>query len=269
MRPINLIPTEERRSSSISRTGPIAYLLVGTLGVILIGVVLLVLFSNQVNDHKGEVARLESEKTAVVASASRLAPYIDFANVSEQRAQTVAELADSRFDWSRVIHQLSLVLPGDVYFTGLAASAGGAAGGEETGGSAPSLQIVGCANGQAAVAGFVSSLKEIDGVTRLQLGNSTLKDGEVGAGGASAEVCARPGMAVFTIEVVFDDAPPSPDSGAGEIPEPAAEEAEGEATTEESSEGKSSEEESTESSSEGTETTSSQSAATSTPEATG
>jgi Tfp pilus assembly protein PilN len=239
MRPINLIPDEERRSGAVARTGPVVYLLVGTLGVILIGVVMLVLIGNSIHDREAEVARLETEKTAAVAQASKLAPYISFQQVSEDRTATVAELADARFDWVRVIRQLSLVLPGDVYFEGLAASGGGG----EAGIAGPSLKINGCADGQAAVAGFVASLKEIDGVTRVELTNSAVgKTGEGGGGKSGA--CGRPGVARFEALVAFDAAPPSPDSAGSTVGEAA------EAESSESSEGESSEGESSESSEE-------------------
>jgi Tfp pilus assembly protein PilN len=255
VRPINLIPEDERRRGSglVTRTGPVAYLLVGALGVLLIGVVMLVLFNNSIEDRKSEVARLETEKSAATAQATKLSPYIHFKQVSEDRTRTVAELADSRFDWVRVIRQLSLVLPGDVYFE----SFGAAGGGGEGGVAGPSLSIHGCAAGQPAVAGFVASLKEIDGVTRVQLNNSTLsREGGGGGGGASAEPCTHQGVAKFEVLVAFDAAPPVPDSPGSTVGE--AESEESESTEEEgSAEGESSEgSESEETESEGSESSS-------------
>ncbi len=267
MRPINLIPDEERRTGVVARTGPVAYLIVGALGVLLIGVVMLVLFNNSIHDREGEVARLETEKTAAVAEASKLSAYTSFKQVSEDRTRTVAELADSRFDWVRVIRQLSLVLPGDVYFEGLGASGGGG----EDGIVGPSLGIAGCARGQAAVAGFVASLKEIDGVTRVELNNSTLNEEGSGKGEGP---CAKPGVAKFEVVVAFDAAPPSPDSAGSTVGESAeseeseSESSEGEGSEEESSEGESSKSEGS-SSSEGSESGSTQSASAATGSATG
>ena len=266
MRPINLIPDEERRTGVVTRTGPVAYLLVGALAVLLIGVVMLVLFNNSISDREGEVARLETEKAAASAQATKLSPYIHFKQVSEDRTRTIAELADSRFDWVRVIRQLSLVLPGDVYFESFGASGGGGEGGV----AGPSLNINGCADGQPAVAGFVASLKEIDGVTRVELNNSTVND-EAGEGGGSGggTPCARSGAARFEVIVAFDAAPPVPDSAGstvGEAPESEeSESSEGEGSEEESSEGESSESEGTESSQSG----STQSASATTAGATG
>jgi Tfp pilus assembly protein PilN len=218
MRPINLIPEEERRRSrrdGASSGSPIPYLIVGALAIGLIGVVVMVLISNTITERKSEVNALQAEKAAATAQAAELAPYASFQAVAEQRTQTVAGLADSRFDWARVIQQLALTLPKNVFFTSLSGSAGGGEAGSE-GISGPSLTIAGCAPGQDAVAGFVASLKEIDGVTRVELKQSQVS--ESGGGettGASA--CAVGGKAQFQLIVAFDEAPPSPDSSAGAL----------------------------------------------------
>ncbi len=265
MRPINLIPEEERRSGGVAtRTGPVAYLIVGALGVLLIGVVMLVLFSNQVHDREGEVARLETEKAAATAQATKLAAYTNFKQVSEDRTRTVAELADARFDWVRVIRQLSLVLPDDVFFDNLGASAGGTGGsGSEVGIEGPSLQLTGCAVGQAGVAGFVAALKEIDGVTRVELNHSSIAEG---SGGGSNGPCSKSGMAQFDLVVAFDGAPPSPDSASAIAEAPAAE---GEGSESEGSESEGSSEGEGSSESESSEGSSTQSAAAATTGASG
>jgi Tfp pilus assembly protein PilN len=242
MRPINLIPVEQRRrgSGAGSRSGPLPFLILGALALLLVGVLMLLHYSNQVQGREDSVARLESEKVAESERAAKLAPFTAFSQVTEQRTSTIAELADGRFDWARVIEQLSLVLPPDVYFTAMNGSAGG--GGEEgaTVGT-PSLSMQGCASSQDAVAGFVASLKQIDGVTRVSLASSALTEGD-GEGGAvsGASPCSTGDKAQFTILAVFDFAPPSPD---GEVAAPVEVESEesGEEGSGEESEGSSSE----------------------------
>jgi Tfp pilus assembly protein PilN len=234
MRPINLIPDDERRRSVgvATRTGPVAYLLVGVLGVLLIGIVMLVLFTNSIHGREGEVTRLESEKAVVSAQASKLAAYVNFKQVAETRSRTVSELADARFDWARVIRQLSLVLPGDIYLDKLTASGGG--GGSESGIVGPSLALVGCGFNQPAVGSFITALREIDGVTRVQLTKSTIV-ATGSSSGAGSDPCAVSGKAQFEMVVAFDAAPPSPDSATAIAEEP--EEAEASSEPEGSSEG--------------------------------
>jgi Tfp pilus assembly protein PilN len=213
VRPINLIPQEERRSHGTStRSGPLAYIVVGSLVALLVGIVVLVLTSNQISERETEVAKLEEQKAVAVARADRLAPYTSFEQVAAQRVLTASALADSRFDWPRVIRQLSLVLPPAVYFESLAGSAGGVGGteGVAAGVSGPSLTMKGCAPGQDTVAAFVAALKEIDGVTRVGLSKSAMSSD-------SAEedrkgYCALGEKAQFEIVVAFDAAPPSPDA---------------------------------------------------------
>ena len=235
MRPVNLIPPEERRGEHAPlRTGPLPYILLGALVVLLIGITAMVLIGNQISESKSEVAKLESEDAVASARAQRLAAYTQFRSMSEQRVATVSSLADSRFNWERVMRELSLVLPGDVWLVGLTATASpavnveGGAGGGGSGASSgaqlrsqvpgPALELNGCAAGQGSVAGFVAALKDIDGVTRVGVESSELGEEEeageassteIGSdtGGGDEECRTRDFIAKFAIVVAFDAAP--------------------------------------------------------------
>ena len=140
MRPVNLIPVEDRRGDSAPlRTGPVAYILLGALVLALAGVTALVLTDNQIADHKSELAQVKREDAAAKARAESLASYSQFSALHEQRVETIASLADSRFDWERVMRELALILPHDVWLTSLEASASseteGSSGGSGGGGS--------------------------------------------------------------------------------------------------------------------------------------
>jgi Tfp pilus assembly protein PilN len=226
MRPVDLIPVEDRQGQHAPlRTGPVAYIVLGALVLALAGVTALVLTGNQISDRKSEVAQLKSEDAAAAAEARRLAAYSQFQALHEQRLATIASLADSRFDWERVMRELSLILPHDVWLISMSASASSEAGSVEgsSGGGAlrntiagPALEISGCATGQEAVAGFVTALKEIDGVTRVGVESSELADQEEGAGssgesaesgGGSGDCRTRRFIAQFKLTVAFDAAP--------------------------------------------------------------
>lgn len=251
MRPVNLIPTEERRGEHAPlRSGPLAYVVLGALVAVLAGVTALVLTGNQIAERESEIARLEREDVAAKARAERLAAYTQFRTLSEERVATVASLADSRFDWERVMRELSLILPGDVWLVSLIATAtpsvsvGGGEGGGE-GGSAsglraaapgPALELSGCADGQEGVAGFVTALKDIEGVTRVGVQSSQLADQASGAavgGEAGGEDCrTRDFIARFEIVVAFDAAPvPTVGSSPEAAPVTPPAEAESETTT--------------------------------------
>jgi Tfp pilus assembly protein PilN len=222
MRPVNLIPPEMRRGDHAElRTGPLMYIVLGALALLLVGVTMLVLTENRIADSRAEVATLKEEDATAAAEAKRLSAYTQFRTLSEERIATVRSLADSRFDWERVMRELSLVLPSDVWLTSLTATATpstslgsseGEGGGSTLRGSiaGPALELSGCATSQEAVAVFVTSLKEIDGVTRVGLGTSELasKSGEAGSGGGGGTDCrTRHFIAQFNLVVAFDAAP--------------------------------------------------------------
>ncbi|HEY7456284.1 MAG TPA: PilN domain-containing protein [Solirubrobacterales bacterium] len=245
MRPVNLIPPEDRRGDQAPlRRGPLAYILLGALVLLLVGVVALVLTGNQISEREEQVATLEAEDAAAEAKAASLSAYTEFRDLSEARVQTVQSLADSRFDWERVMRELALILPGgDVWLISLTATAApGAAIGGEGGGSSggsggsggnlrgailgPALELSGCAASQTSVAGFVTALEDIDGVTRVGVQSSQLADKDSGAGvssggsggsGSSDDCRTRSFIAKFELVVAFDAAPLPPSEGEGEL----------------------------------------------------
>jgi Tfp pilus assembly protein PilN len=235
MRPVNLIPVDDRRDGrGPMRTGALPYLLVAGLVAVLVGVTALVLVGNQISDSKAEVAQLEREDAAATARAQRLAAYTQFRTLQEQRLETVTSLADSRFDWERVMSELSLILPHDVWLVSLEATAspeastGGSGGNLRGSVPGPALEMTGCARGQDGVAGFVTALKDIDGVTRVGVQSSELP-AEAEGGGSGGEDCRTRGfIAKFEIVVAFDAAPvPASASATEAATAPPAETAEG------------------------------------------
>lgn len=248
MRPVNLIPAEERIGERRPmRDGPLAYIVVGALVAALLGVTVLVLTDNQISDRKAEVSRLEGEKSKVEARASALAAYTQFHSLRERRVATVTSLADSRFDWERVMRELALVLPADVWLTNLTGSAspqvttnGAANVGLRQSIRGPALELVGCARSQVAVAGFVQALKDIDGVTRVGVQASSLGgQSQTSSGSAASSTCqTRNFIAQFQMAVAFDAAPVPPEAGSEEAaPAPTPEESTSTTTSTTSAEG--------------------------------
>jgi Tfp pilus assembly protein PilN len=217
MRPVNLIPPEDRIGErKPMRGGPLAYIVLGALAVALLGVTVLAVTNNQISDSKAEIATLESQKASVESRAQALASFTQFHSLREQRVATVTGLADSRFNWERVMRELALVLPSNVWLTTLSASASPAASSEGEAGVAlrsgipgPALELVGCADSQDAVAGFVQALKDIDGVTRVGVQSSGLAGG-TGESGSTASCQTRNFIAQFQMVVAFDAAPVPP-----------------------------------------------------------
>jgi Tfp pilus assembly protein PilN len=248
MRPVNLIPAEERPGGRRPlRAGPLAYLVVGALAAAVIALTALVVTENQISDRQAEVTQLQAEAQSIEARAQELAPYTQFAAVREQRLETVTGLADSRFDWRRVLNELSLLLPTNIQLTSLAGTAspevglsGGAGVGMRSQIPGPALEVAGCGTSQAAVAGFVETLKDIDGVTRVGFQGSSSGGGE---NATSTTSCAGARSASFQMVAAFDAAPVAlAQTGevAPEVPAESTTEGEGESETSEASTGESS-----------------------------
>jgi Tfp pilus assembly protein PilN len=210
MRPVNLIPPEDRRGDHAPlRAGSLSYVVIGAIAAVLVAVTALVLTQNSITDRENEIARLEVARDAAQQRADALAPYAEFASLQEQRELTISSLAQSRFDWERVLRELAIITPADVSLNSLEAATGGEAEGD-TGSSSdvsgvPSLVMAGCAPSHDAVAAFVAALEDIDGVTRVGLESST-KGGEVaGTDAGSAESAGGCSASTsFALTAVFD-----------------------------------------------------------------
>lgn len=181
MRPVNLIPTDERRRdrSGGAKASQLPYLVVGVLALVLVGVTALTLIGKGISDKENEVASLETREAETSARAQSLAAFLSFEELSSARVETVTALAQSRFDWERVIRELTLVLPNKVWLTSLIGTVSPAVSvsdGESVNLRAevpgPALELVGCAPGQRDVASLIAALGDIDGVTRVTAGRS-------------------------------------------------------------------------------------------------
>jgi Tfp pilus assembly protein PilN len=227
MRPVNLIPVEERRGEKTPlRTGPVSYAIVGVLAVALLGATLMVLTGNQISDRKTEVSQLQAQVAQAEARSKQLSAFGQFAALQKARQDTVSNLAQSRFDWERVLRELAIVAPSDVWLTDVtgSASAGSAPSGSTSSGASsatagilgPSLQIQGCSDGHEAVASFLAALRDIDGVTRVTVMNSDRQDSSGvpastatggSSTGASTSCPPRQSVSAFQIVMAFDNAP--------------------------------------------------------------
>jgi Tfp pilus assembly protein PilN len=236
MRPVNLIPAEQCQGSAPAlRAGPTAYLLVAVLVVGVIAVTASVLTSNSIAEKEAEVASLEQREADAAARAAALAPYAEFAALAHAREQTVRSLAQSRFDWERVLNELALVIPADVWLTSMVGTAspevqveGSSTVATRSQVPGPALELTGCATSQDAVAGFLASLRDIDGVTRVGLDSSTRGEpedssagGSAGGSGGDASCRTRDFIVEFQIIAAFDEVA-VPASDATEPPVPPA-----------------------------------------------
>jgi Tfp pilus assembly protein PilN len=224
MRPVNLIPPDERGSDRAAmRTGAFSYVLIGALALGLLAIIGLAFTSKQVSDRKSEVAKLQVEAQQATAKANSLQAFANFRAVQQQRSSTVTSLAQSRFDWQRVLNELSRVVPSNVWLVQMAGTVNPSVSVADAPDISirsdipgPALEMVGCAASLDAVAGFVSSLEEIDGVTRVGVQQTQRPEDPSGSGSSgtsgSAEATStdcqtKAFIYQFQLVVAFDAVP--------------------------------------------------------------
>ncbi len=233
MRAFNLIPAEERGGgggSGAGKSGGGAFVVLGLLGLLAIFALLYGSARHQISSRRGEVATLNAQAQVAQAQAARLAPYVSFMALHEQRMQAVSQLVDSRFDWAHAFHEIGRVLPKDASLASISGTIAGASGAAATpsasaapaatpsssaastassvtsatpAGSVPSFTLSGCATSQSEVALTLDHLRLIDGVSEVTLQSSTKG---TGSGGGGAGGCAGSDP-VFAMQVAFEPLP--------------------------------------------------------------
>jgi Tfp pilus assembly protein PilN len=218
------MPPESRRGSGAgNRTGALPFVILGALVIAVALVTVMTLTGNGITEREDEVAELEARDAEAAARAQALSPYAEFAALSQARDLTVTSLAQSRFDWERVLRELALVIPEDVWLIQATGSvspnvgletAAAVDGRDEVAG--PALELIGCGASMDAVAGFVAALREIDGVTRVGIASSERNDptadtsisGDSASSSGALDDCrTRDFIARFEIVAAFDAVP--------------------------------------------------------------
>jgi Tfp pilus assembly protein PilN len=202
---------------------------VAALAVALVLVTFMTMTTSKINDRKAEVASLETREAEASARAEAVAPYAEFAALSESRDATVTSLAQSRFDWERVLRELARVIPDDAWLIGATGTVNPsvqiqgatAVEGRETV-AGPALELVGCGANQRAVAGFLAALRDIDGVTRVGVAASerptTSGDTALDSSATTSDCRTRDEIAKFQVVVAFDAVPVPAVPGAAPVP---------------------------------------------------
>ena len=190
MKAVNLIPADQRRSSSgAGKSGGAVYILLGGLAVVVAMVAVLTLTNRSIADKTAEATSLEAQAEVATAKVGNLAAYQQFNEVVKTRATGVKTLAGTRIDWGETFEQVSRVIPADVSLTQLVAStAPGQGGGTVSLRSAltnPAIEIVGCAPSQSRVALLMARLRRLEGVQRVSVATSGKQDSSSGAASQS------------------------------------------------------------------------------------
>ena len=233
MRAVNLLPADQRRGGgSPGRSGPAVYAVLGVLAAAVVAAGVYVMSLNQINSHRTELVESRQEAASLEQEAAAFKPYKDFAQLSQARVQTVQQLADSRFDWERVMREMARAMPGDVWLTSLVGTVApgvtldsGGGGGSSTGGlrsavNSPAVELVGCTESQAAVSRVMARLRTINGVQRVSLASSEKSEATGGAAGGGGGDCRNGSSRFpqFQIVVFFDAPKATPGASAPSVP---------------------------------------------------
>ncbi len=225
MQAVNLVPAGERRGAggAAGRSSGAVYVVLALLAVLVVVVTLATTTRRSTADKRAEIATVSAQAVAAEAQASSLADFEQFASLRAARTQTVVSLAASRFDWAHALGELARVIPADVSLTSLKATVTPtvtlkAGGGGDTSAlrsslAVPAIELTGCTVDQDAVARLLTSMRQIDGVTRVSLQSSAKP--AVASGGStdaapteSADATCRRGKAgaapTFGLVVFFD-----------------------------------------------------------------
>ncbi|HVD58944.1 MAG TPA: hypothetical protein VNC17_19035 [Thermoleophilaceae bacterium] len=178
MRAVNLLP-DDRRVRPTGASGKGAYLVCGVLAVLLAMVAAYVLTSNTVTERKNEAAAAGAEADRLEAEAAAQANYTDFADIARQRLTSVTGVAATRFDWERLMREVSRVMPEGSWLQATDASVSGdpsalavpPAGAAPTA-AAPYASLVGCTPRQSDVAQLMVRLRQLHRVEDVKLNES-------------------------------------------------------------------------------------------------
>jgi Tfp pilus assembly protein PilN len=210
VKPVNLIPQEQRRHVPAEGSGRAAYGALGVLALLLLMVVGYVLTSNTVSERRSETQAVSAEADQLEARAAQQTGYADFAQIAMTRTQSVAGVAATRFDWERFMRELSRVMPSGSWLQSADASVTGdpSAGGESADPTAaatgPAANLVGCTPEQDDVAAMMVRLGELHRVEDVELNESTKG---VATDAAGPDSCGS--LYTFNLTVKFTPAEPA------------------------------------------------------------
>jgi Tfp pilus assembly protein PilN len=183
MKAVNLIPSEQRRATPSGAGSGRSYIVLGVLAVLLAMAVAYVLTSNSVNENTTKAEEARQEADALEAQIAQLGSFTNFAAIKDQRLAAVTAAAQTRFDWERLMREVSRVMPDGSWLQTTQASVLGDTSEETladpaaTVAPSPSANLVGCTPKQSEVAKLLVRLRAMHRVTDVELNESLREPG--------------------------------------------------------------------------------------------
>jgi Tfp pilus assembly protein PilN len=220
MKAVNLIPNEQRRAQGTGAQAGSSYIVIGVLVTLLAMVAGYVLTSNKVTQNKNDAAAAKAEADSLEAEVAQRGSFTNFSQIKETRLASVSGVAETRFDWERLMRELSRVMPSGSWLQTTDASVTGEVAGAEAATPAagtaavpqPKVNLVGCTPDQSDVAGMMVRLRQLHRVSDVELNQSSTELGA--AGEAGVDNCGR--YYQFDLLVTFSPTPPQTEAPHGE-----------------------------------------------------
>jgi Tfp pilus assembly protein PilN len=225
LRAVNLLPQDQRRRAPSESAGKGAYAVVGLLAVLLVMAVVYVLTSNQVTERQSRVAVVKAEANRLEALAAQRNSFADFARIAQTRLVSVAGVAETRFDWERLMRELSRIMPEGSWLQSTDASilgdpaAGAPTSTSTTAGAVPvgpSATLEGCTPDQSDVAQMMVRLRQVHRVSQVTLDESA----QAQAPGTPASVDDCGSLYKYNLTLSFEATAPATEAprGASRVP---------------------------------------------------
>lgn len=174
MRAVNLLPRDDPKKSFEATRGVVFGAAGGAALVTAVLVSMTISAGGAVNDKQGELDALRAQIAAIPAAPVEKTRTDDtLAAEKGARVGALSAALTSRVAWDRLLRQVSLILPEDVWLTNLSATApdaAAAAAGAPAAGSA--FTLTGSTYSQNGVARFLSRLSVIPDLENVRLQSS-------------------------------------------------------------------------------------------------
>jgi Tfp pilus assembly protein PilN len=220
MKAVNLIPNEQRRAQGSGAQAGSSYIVIGVLVTLLAMVAGYVLTSNKVTKNKNDAAAAKAEADSLEAEIAQRGAFTNFSQIKETRLASVSGVAETRFDWERLMREFSRVMPSGSWLQTTDASVTGEVAGAEAStpvagavvAPQPKVNLVGCTPDQSDVAGMMVRLRQLHRVSDVELNQSSTQLSATGD--ASVDNCGRNYQ--FDLLVSFSPTPPQTEAPHGE-----------------------------------------------------
>ena len=225
MKAVNLIPTEQRRVQATGQRAGSSYILLGVLATLLVMVAAYVFTSNNVTKRQNDAAVAKAEADRYEAQAAQRKDFTNFAQIKQMRLASVNTIASSRFDWERLMRELSRVIPSGSWLQTTDASVtGNVATAEATSSTSttavmvqPKANLVGCTPHQSDVARMMVRMRRLHRVSDVKLNESAKQLNT--SGDAGVDNCGS--RYQFNLLVSFDPVEPQNQAPVGKSVVPA------------------------------------------------